>query len=113
MRFEKLKFEKKEKSPFQDVSSIEIEKVKEGENADYQVYVSPKESSEPFERLKEKVKIRLKEENWFLQEYWQEKKLPKEQFSVEIKTENENFKIEIYNWGKILTKDQLKQSGRY
>ena len=108
MRFEKIKLEKKEKPQFQNVSSIEIEKAKETENADYQVYVSPKEINEPFEKLKEKVRKQLREENWFLQEYWQEKGLPKEQISVEIKTEDENFKIEIYNWGEILTKDQLK-----
>lgn len=62
------------------------------------IEVSAEKDEDPIEKAKE----RLKRENWWLSDYWQEKGMPREQMVVKTgETE-----ISVYNWGDGLSEKQ-------
>lgn len=60
------------------------------------------------EQLLKAAKQETRRTNWWLQEEWQKKGIPKEQYSIEAN----GFTIELYNYGQVLTPEQIKEINR-
>ena len=94
--------QKEKPGNYQNVNSILLEETKQGEKEDISVNVL-KEASQ--KETEEKVRNELKMENWWLQEEWQKKGLPKEQLTI-------NFtkgKTELYNYSQKLEERHIKE----
>lgn len=60
------------------------------------------------EQLLEAAKQDTRRTNWWLQEEWQKKGIPKEQYSIEAN----GFAVELYNYGQVLTPEQMAEINR-
>ena len=100
--------EREKESKYQSIDDIAFQEVKEGD-PDFdqvrEIAVRPGESEKEIQtRLREKIK----EENWWLQAYWQEKGPPNEQLELTI---GDN-RLSIYNFGEKITDRHLTELER-
>lgn len=79
---------------FQTINDIEIRELGTGDNGYESAVDIPWSSSDPPYKLLDDVRDQLIRENWWLQEYWQKKGLPKEQINITVNNQS----ITIYNW---------------
>ena len=93
----------REKEPeYQKLKDVSFEEVKKGD-PDFkkaeELLVDPGESED---KIREKLEEKIKAENWWLQEYWQKKGIPKEQ--IEIAAGDK--KLNVYSFAETLLADQ-------
>ena len=95
------------KPEYQSVENIVLKKVSDGEvGFDNAIEITlPSDGELSVEEIEKRVREELKNRNWWLQEYWQEKGLPKEQVNIQV---GEN-KITLYNFGEQLQERHLQE----
>lgn len=90
----------------QNIGDITFEVVKEGD-PDFATTISVLNTNgeQSEQELLEKAKKEVVRVNWWLQDRWQEKGLPKEQVSIRI----DNYSVEFYNYGPELSSTQVQE----
>jgi hypothetical protein len=91
---------------YQEASTILLEEViKEPVDSAIPIIKVTSSIDTPTEEIERKVREKLVEHNWWLQDYWKEKGAPKEQIVIQTAVGN----IEVFNFGDFLNLDQLKE----
>src|SRR5882724_6348951 len=101
MTIENPEISPEQNSPeYQKIENINLKQVSK-EDADYDKAIEISVASEdtPKEEIEKMVRDKLVSGNWWLQEKWQEKGLPKEQIDIRVG----DYKITLYNFGEPLT----------
>lgn len=95
------------KPEYQSVENIGLKKVSEGDTGfDSAIEITlPSDGELSVEEIEKRVRQELKNRNWHLQEYWQEKGLPKEQVDIQIG----DYKITLYNFNEPLKERHLQE----
>ena len=101
--------QKAKSTKIQTVDDLRFEVVQEND-PDFKtaLQILNMDGEEPEQGLLEKAKQETKRTNWWLQERWQKKGLPKEQVSIHIGS----YSAELYNYGQELTPIQMKELQR-
>lgn len=90
----------------QTIRDITFEEVKEGDpDFDTAIRIINTNSEKSSEELLEAAKKEVVRLNWWLQEYWQGKGIPKEQFSIHTETLN----CDLFNYGQPLQLEQAEE----
>ncbi len=91
---------------YQNLLTIQLEEITEtGAIDSMNVMDVTAKSDAPKEDVENKVRGELKDQNWWLQEYWTEKGVPQEQIVVETPVGN----LEIFNYGELLEQRHLDE----
>jgi len=93
---------KKNENKIQSIEDISFEEVSADTSDSIEIKVYKDDSEEI---VLKKLKEKLIQENWWLQEEWKNEGFPKEQFTIPI----ENNKIEIFNFNKILERKEIEE----
>lgn len=96
--------EHRKKNEFEDFSDMRFEEVGDTDNSLNVIEISAN-SNETQEEVEKKLQEHLKDHNWWLQDYWRKKGLPKEQFTIST----ENGDIQIYNFSEALTERHIQE----
>ena len=109
MRIETPQSPIEQPAKLQSIEDIQFELVVEGD-PDFETAVSVinENGEQPEDKLRDAAKREVVRINWWLQEQWASKGLPKEQVSIKVA----NLAIEIYNYGQELSTSQIEEAKR-
>lgn len=93
---------------FQDPLLIELKEISNVEGKDSIPEIEVKVNADtPISEVEKKVKDKLVKQNWWLQEYWSKKNVPKEQITIKIPDGN----FEVFNFGESLKQRHFDELG--
>jgi len=91
---------------YQDINDIALVEVSAGEEGFESAMPVTCGAEDTIDVIKDKLRMQLTRDNWWLNPKWTEKGLPKEQISIKVREHT----VTIYNWNEqLLSEEQISQ----